>query len=304
MNANGNPVLLKHGYLKRKTVIGWERKYFRLLEDALFMFVSHTNNIPQQDVSLLGGSVEDVSWKLKKNCCILVQTEKDGKIYLNCENNTEFKEWYDALYFATTVSKLAEYCSPLTGGWLFYKSKQARQKPMWARKWFVIEDTFLVCYEKREDANPLLNSGEDLKKVFVLPLSGAVIAYHKTDKYYSFSIQMYSHGELQNETVLAAESEAIMNVWMEVLYVSTGREVPGLTLDNEDDNSKLLTDFSLESLSAEPTPTPSRSHNRFSRGNGIVNTRFSDYPGRITTLLSSPPLSPSLFSHLSLLVLV
>ena len=77
-------------------MIGWERKYFRLLEDALFMFVSHTNNIPQQDVrsarcwavlalsarqvSLLGGSVEDVSWKLKKNCCILVQTEKDGKV--------------------------------------------------------------------------------------------------------------------------------------------------------------------------------------------------------------------------------
>ena len=33
----------------------------------------------------------------------------------------------------------------LTGGWLFYKSKQARHKAMWARKWFVIEDTFLVC---------------------------------------------------------------------------------------------------------------------------------------------------------------
>eukprot|EP00960_Hanusia_phi_P044161 756497-Hanusia_phi.AAC.1 len=143
----------------------------------------------------------------------------------------------------------------------------------------------------------MLNSGEALRKLFVLPLSGTVIAYHKTDKYYSFrsvsspitplpscsskssssfiftissvhkdllpkhsplssspdpppplgpltcsprSIQMYSNGELQNETVLAAESEAIMHVWMEVLYVSTGREVPGLFVDQEEDNSKIL----------------------------------------------------------------
>eukprot|EP00960_Hanusia_phi_P042060 755289-Hanusia_phi.AAC.1 len=31
-------------------------------------------------MSLLGATVEDVSWKVKKNCCILVQTERDGQV--------------------------------------------------------------------------------------------------------------------------------------------------------------------------------------------------------------------------------
>ena len=51
---------------------------------------------------------------------------------------------------------------------------------------------------------------------FVLPLVGVVVAYHKTTKPFSFSLQIMHAGELKHEFVFAAESEAIMHVWMEV----------------------------------------------------------------------------------------
>ena len=41
-------------------------------------------------------------------------------------------------------------------------------------------------------------------------------AYHKTTKSFSFSLQIINSGELKYEFIFAAESEAIMNVWMEV----------------------------------------------------------------------------------------
>lgn len=42
------------------------------------------------------------------------------------------------------------------------------------------------------------------------------MAYHKTTKPFSFSLQIMHAGELKHEFVFAAESEAIMHVWMEV----------------------------------------------------------------------------------------
>lgn len=42
------------------------------------------------------------------------------------------------------------------------------------------------------------------------------MAYHKTTKPFSFSLQIIHAGELKHEFIFAAESEAIMHVWMEV----------------------------------------------------------------------------------------
>ena len=58
--------------------------------------------------------------------------------------------------------------------------------------------------------------GKPVSRRFVLPLVGVVVAYHKTTKNYSFSLQIMHSGELKHEFIFAAESEAIMNVWMEV----------------------------------------------------------------------------------------
>jgi hypothetical protein len=53
-----------------------------------------------------------------------------------------------------------------------------------------------------------------------------MLAYHKTSQPYSFSIQMRQMGEIKAEFVFAAASEAVMNVWMEALYVSMGNTLP------------------------------------------------------------------------------
>jgi len=34
------------------------------------------------------------------------------QVFLICESALEHKQWFDALYYGTTVSTLAEYCSP------------------------------------------------------------------------------------------------------------------------------------------------------------------------------------------------
>ena len=60
--------------------------------------------------------------------------------------------------------------------------------------------------------------GKPVSRRFVLPLVGVVVAYHKTTKNFSFSLQIMNSGELKHEFVFAAESESIMNVWMEVRY--------------------------------------------------------------------------------------
>lgn len=64
--------------------------------------------------------MEDGSWHVKKANCLQVQTERGKKELFICDNSDEHKQWLDALFYATTVSKLAEYCSPLSGGWLHF----------------------------------------------------------------------------------------------------------------------------------------------------------------------------------------
>lgn len=108
----------------------------------------------------------------------------------------------------------------------------------------------------REDVNPATTSGAPVNRRFVLPLGGSVIAYHKTVMPFSFSVQIFSAGELKNEFILAAASEPIMNVWMEVLYVSTGKELPGL--EDEEGAVALDVDTKLDEINSGATPQPSR----------------------------------------------
>eukprot|EP00282_Hemiselmis_andersenii_P037962 CAMPEP_0169429634 /NCGR_PEP_ID=MMETSP1042-20121227/1970_1 /TAXON_ID=464988 /ORGANISM="Hemiselmis andersenii, Strain CCMP1180" /LENGTH=297 /DNA_ID=CAMNT_0009539895 /DNA_START=23 /DNA_END=913 /DNA_ORIENTATION=- len=258
----GGPILLKQGYLQRKGTFGWKRGYYRLLQDSLFQFISHDSKTPTDELTLMGGTVVDGSWNTKKANCLQVQTEKGRKEYFVCDNADEHKQWFDAIYYATTVSKLAEYCSPLSGGWLhFYEDKT------WVRRWFMIKDSFLMCYKSREDVTPANTSGAPVKRRFVLPLGGSVIAYHKTTMPFSFSVQLFSGGELKNEFIFAAASEPIMNVWMEVLYVSTGKELPGVQEDTGD--LAVLVDTRLDDVDAGATPAPSKRHRDFTIGKGL-----------------------------------
>jgi hypothetical protein len=144
----------------------------------------------------------------------------------------------------------------LSGGWL-----QHLEGSVWVRRWFVIRDSFLLCCalpnslmqfcscilspafptrdkswiadNNREDVMPATTTGKPVNRRFVLPLGGVIVAYHKTVKQFSFSLQIYSGGELKHEFIFAADSEPIMNVWMEVLYVSTGKELPGYETENQ-----------------------------------------------------------------------
>jgi len=254
-------VLLKQGYMQRKTAMGWKRQYFRLLQDSLFSFTNHESKTPTDEVELMAGVVEDASWAVKKANALRIETRRGVKVLLICETSIEHKHWFDAIYYATTVSTLAEYCSPLSGGWLQHLEGQ-----VWVRRWFVIQDSFLLCYNSREDVTPATTTGKPVNRRFVLPLGGVIVAYHKTVKPFSFSLQIYSGGELKHEFVFAADSEPIMNVWMEVLYVSTGKELPGF--EEESERAALELEANLDSLSAGDTPVPCKSHQQFTDGKG------------------------------------
>mmetsp|Transcript_29366 Transcript_29366/g.46087 ORF Transcript_29366/g.46087 Transcript_29366/m.46087 type:complete len:279 (-) Transcript_29366:18-854(-) len=185
---------------------------------------------------------------------------------LICETSLEHKRWFDALYYATTVSRLAEYCSPLSGGWLNFL-----EEDVWVKRWFLIRDSFLLCYNSREDVTPATTSGKPINRRFVLPLRGLLLAYHKTVKPHSFSLQVMQGGEISHEFIFAADSEPIMNVWMEVLYVSTGKELPGF--DEDDDKAALELDAKLDDLHAGDTPAPTRAHHEYIKGKGVTGSK-------------------------------
>ena len=263
----GGPVLLKQGYMQIKTTFGWKRQYYRLLQDSLFSFKTHESKTPTDELSLMGGFVKDASWQMKRANCLEVESDSHRKVYFICENSLQHQQWFDALYYGTTVSTLAEYCSPLSGGWLYFFENNR-----WSRRWFMIRDSFLLCYNSREDVTPVTTDGKPVNRRFVLPLVGVVVAYHKTTKNYSFSLQIMSMGELKHEFIFAAESEAIMNVWMEVLYVSTGRDLPDFA--NEDNENAFDLATNLEDLRADATPEPSKSHHAFTKGKGLDPERL------------------------------
>ncbi|EKX48925.1 hypothetical protein GUITHDRAFT_136551 [Guillardia theta CCMP2712] len=279
----GAPVLLKQGYMQTKKMLGWNTRYYRLLQDCLFEFPSHDSKTPTDEFSLCDGTIEDASWELKLANALRVTTES-GKVFVFvCTDSKEHRQWFDAIYYSTTLTRLAEYASPLTGSWLFYMDKGKFQK-----HWFVIKDSFLLCYEKREDMT-MVNDGKLTKRKFVLPLNGAVLAYYKSHMPYSFCIQMWVHGELRSEFVLAAQSEAVMHVWMEVLYTSMGNKIE---YADERDGSNLpaVSVLALTLLAVTLAKVPCRSHPDMIRGKPLpskpkAETKGSDPSICLNTLL-------------------
>ena len=119
-------------------------------QDSLFSFESHESKTPTDEIPLMGGEVKDASWEVKRANAVMIETDVGKKYYLVCDNSLEHQQWFDALYYGTTVSTLAEYCSPLSGGWLYFFEHKK-----WTRRWFMIRDSFLLCYNSREDAAPM-----------------------------------------------------------------------------------------------------------------------------------------------------
>jgi len=87
----------------------------------------------------MGGRIKDASWEVKRANCVLIETESKQKVYLVCSNSQEHQQWFDALYYGTTVSTLAEYCSPLSGGWLYFMENRT-----WSRRWFMVGSPFFT----------------------------------------------------------------------------------------------------------------------------------------------------------------
>lgn len=150
--------------MQQKGFFGNKKRYFRLLQDSLFSFASAETKTPLDEISLDDGSVEDASWEVKTGSCLQVTTSNGKKHLFVCSNASEHRQWFDALYYSTTLKLLAEYCSPLSGGWLGHL-----EKGRFIKRWFVIKDSFLLCYNSREDMNNP-RDGELTGRRFVLPL--------------------------------------------------------------------------------------------------------------------------------------
>lgn len=60
----------------------------------------------------------------------------------------------------------------------------------------------------------------------------------------------------------------------QVLYVSTGRDLPDFSEDNEDTALDLKAD--LEDLDATQTPVPSTSHHAYTKGKGLNKSQASE----------------------------
>eukprot|EP00960_Hanusia_phi_P009364 271202-Hanusia_phi.AAC.6 len=201
----GAPVLLKQGYMQTKKLLGWNTRYYRLLQVCLSSQSSPLSPLrwkhrtvcsssplmtprprPTSFRSVMERLKTPLGWmtsllvtsdmsemvfslqELKLANALRVTTES-GKVFVFlCTDSKEHRQWFDAIYYSTTLTRLAEYASPLTGSWLFYMEKGKFQK-----YWFVIKDSFLLCYEKREDMT-MINDGKLTKRKFVLPLNGAV----------------------------------------------------------------------------------------------------------------------------------
>jgi len=92
---------------------------------------------------------------------------------------------------------------------------------------------------------------------------------------YSFSIEMRQAGEVIAQFVFAAPSEAVLNVWMEVLYVSMGNVLPENDFATAADRAALSLDPQLRDLTSTDTPVPSKAHHLFTKGQGIQVSRHS-----------------------------
>ncbi|XP_031435817.1 pleckstrin homology domain-containing family D member 1 isoform X2 [Clupea harengus] len=101
---------------------------------------------------------------------------------------------------------------------VLWKRPFGRPSAKWSRRFFIIKDSFLLYYAENEKRNFETNKFFNIHPKGVIPLGGCVVT-PREDQGMPFAL-MINHEDFTGNIVLAAESEAEQNQWMEMLQES------------------------------------------------------------------------------------
>ncbi|KAL0969465.1 hypothetical protein UPYG_G00227700 [Umbra pygmaea] len=101
---------------------------------------------------------------------------------------------------------------------VLWKRPFGRPSAKWSRRFFIIKDSFLLYYAENEKKSFETNRYFNIHPKGVIPLGGCVVDT-KEDQGMPFAI-VINHEDFMGNIVLAADSEAEQNQWLEMLQES------------------------------------------------------------------------------------
>ncbi|KAF7704685.1 pleckstrin homology domain-containing family D member 1 [Silurus meridionalis] len=101
---------------------------------------------------------------------------------------------------------------------VLWKRASGRPSAKWARRFFIIKDSFLLYYAESEKRNFEANRYFNIHPKGVIPLGGCVVE-PKEDQGMPFTM-VINHEEFNGDIVLAADSESEQSQWLEMLEES------------------------------------------------------------------------------------
>ncbi|XP_041928203.1 pleckstrin homology domain-containing family D member 1 isoform X2 [Alosa sapidissima] len=101
---------------------------------------------------------------------------------------------------------------------VLWKRPFGRPSAKWSRRFFMIKDSFLLYYAENEKRNFETNKYFNIHPKGVIPLGGCVVT-GREDQGMPFAL-VINHEDFTGNIVLAAESEAEQNQWLEMLQES------------------------------------------------------------------------------------
>ncbi|KAF5895645.1 pleckstrin homology domain-containing family D member 1, partial [Clarias magur] len=101
---------------------------------------------------------------------------------------------------------------------VLWKRSSGRPSPKWARRFFIIKDSFLLYYAENEKRNFEANKYFNIHPKGVIPLGGCVVE-PKEEQGMPFAM-LVSHEDFIGDIVIAAETESEQDQWLEMLEES------------------------------------------------------------------------------------
>ncbi|KAJ8289114.1 hypothetical protein COCON_G00017730 [Conger conger] len=101
---------------------------------------------------------------------------------------------------------------------VLWKKSFGRPSAKWARRFFIIKDSFLLYYAENEKRNFDTNRYFNIHPKGVIPLGGCVVT-PKEEQGMPFAVTI-NHEDFTGDVVLAADSEAEQAQWAELLQES------------------------------------------------------------------------------------
>ncbi|KAK3538168.1 hypothetical protein QTP70_032560, partial [Hemibagrus guttatus] len=101
---------------------------------------------------------------------------------------------------------------------VLWKRSSGRPSAKWARRFFIIKDSFLLYYAENEKRNFEANRYFNIHPKGVIPLGGCVVE-PKEEQSMPYAI-VINHEDFNGDVVVAAESESEQSRWLEMLEES------------------------------------------------------------------------------------